>query len=139
MLRLAGREADIVGILNSSVTSGTLVSDPTGLSPGALTERVGWVREGAGARFNDVELSMLVSVIVTVEPREAAARLASREGWDGVTADEVLAMPSVLIGPAEGIVAEMRARRERHGVSYSGVSDGDMEAFAPVVAGLAGT
>lgn len=139
MLKIAAREANIVNILNSSVTTGTLISAPAGFSPGAATEKVEWVREAAGARFDDVELSMVVSVTVTDEPREEAARYGARQGWEGVKADEVLAMPSVFIGPVARIAAEMSVRRERYGVSYFVVSDSDMDAFSPVVASLVGT
>jgi hypothetical protein len=47
-------------------------------------------------------------------------------------------MPSVFLGPAERIVDQLHARRERHGFSYYVVPDGAMETVAPVVERLAG-
>jgi len=55
-----------------------------------------------------------------------------------VTPDQVLEMPSVLIGRTEAVVEAMEARRERLGVSYYVVPDRLLEPFAPVVARLAG-
>ena len=138
MLAFAAREADIVGVLNASVASGALVSDPAAMSPARLAEKVGWVREAAGARFAGLELSAIVSVVLAEERRAAAERFAAAQGWHGVGADEVLAMPSVFIGTVDRIAEEMRERREQYGFSYYVVSDEDPAAFAPVVAQLAG-
>ena len=138
MLSLAAREADIVGVMNASVASGTLANDPAELAAEAVARRVGWVREAAGKRFDALELSTVASVAIAHDHRAAAERFAREQGWDGVSAEEVLTMPSVFVGSAERIADEMRARRERYGFSYFVVSDADMEAVAPVVARLAG-
>ena len=45
----------------------------------------------------------------------------------------------MLAGSVEQIVAEIVERRERYGFSYVQVMEQQMEAFAPVVARLAGT
>ncbi len=50
----------------------------------------------------------------------------------------MLACPYFLIGSIEQIVDDLQALRERHGISYIEVFPHDMEAFAPVVARLAG-
>ena len=139
MLGLAGREADTVGILTSSVASGTLESDPAGMGPAAVEEKLGWVRAGAGPRFEEIELSLVPSVVVARDERVAARRFAAEQGWDGVGVEEVLAMPSVFVGTVERIAETMVRRRERYGFSYYVVSNGALTAFAPVVAALAGT
>jgi hypothetical protein len=51
----------------------------------------------------------------------------------------MLASPYVLFGAVEQIVEDRRARRERYGFAYLVVFEPSMEAFAPVVARLAGT
>ena len=48
-------------------------------------------------------------------------------------------MPAIFIGSVDEIVAEMQARREQYGFSYYVISDGMMEAVAPIAAQLAGT
>src|SRR6185503_2354966 len=65
MLTLAGREADIVGILTTSVASGTLAADPTERLAEAVAQKVEWVRQGAGERFKDLELSLVPTIIIT--------------------------------------------------------------------------
>jgi len=47
-------------------------------------------------------------------------------------------MPSVAAGPADWVADELQARRDRYGLSYLVVADGDMDTFAPVVDHLAG-
>jgi hypothetical protein len=72
VLMLAGREADIVGILTSSVASGTMTQDPLERLPESVAQKVEWVRQGAGERFDAVELSLVPDLILT-EDRQGAA------------------------------------------------------------------
>jgi probable F420-dependent oxidoreductase len=137
VLTLAGREADIVGILTSSVASGTLEDGVDERLPAAVEQKINWIREGAGERFPQIELSLIPSVIVTDNRRERAAQLIAERGWPGVTVDDVLSMPSFLIGTHEEIIEDLLHRRTRYGFTYYVVSDSMMETFAPVVAELA--
>ena len=134
LLSFAAREADIVGIHAKALPGGGI--DVTSTTEAELAERVGWVRAAAGTRFDRIELALLVSGVAVADDRQAAAeRLA---GERGLTAEEVLACPYFLIGSVEGIVEDLLARRERHGISHITVFPQDTEAFAPVVARLAG-
>jgi probable F420-dependent oxidoreductase len=137
VLTLAGREADIVGILTSSVASGTVEDGVDERLPEAVEQKIGWIREGAGARFADIELSLIPSVHFTDNRRERAAQLISERGWPNVTVDDVLSMPSFLIGTRDEIIEDILLRRDRYGFSYYVISDSMLEAFAPVVAELA--
>jgi hypothetical protein len=56
-----------------------------------------------------------------------------------VARDVVLETAYVALGTIEEICETLRQRRERYGISYLTVFERDMEAFAPVVARLAGT
>lgn len=137
MLALAGREADIVGILPRALPDGTISAELSERTSAATAQKVAWIRAGAGDRFDEVELSMMISPVVTDEPvAMAAARFADARGWGADAADEVLAMPSAFIGSADRIVEQMVNRREQFGFSYYVVSDRAMEQFAPVVAAL---
>ena len=138
MLRLAGREADIVGILGSSTRTGTMLDDPAERRADAVAEKIALIREGAGERFDAIELSTIVGATLSDAPRAAAQAQIDRRGWSGVTVDEVLAMPTLAIGTIDGIVETLEARRERFGLSYYVVSDAAIEMFAPVVARLHG-
>jgi probable F420-dependent oxidoreductase len=137
MLGIAGREADIVGILPRALPDGTISEALSERSPAAVAEKVGWVRKAAGDRFDRIELSMVATVRVVADHVAAAERFAAEEGWAGA-AERVLEMPSVFLGPVERIVDQLQARRERYGFTYHVVPDGAMEAVAPVVERLAG-
>jgi probable F420-dependent oxidoreductase len=137
MLRLAGREADIVGILTTDVSRGTLVSDLNERTPAAVMQKVEWIREAAGARFDRIELSLIPTVVITDKRRSQTEALIRENGWDA-TVEEIWEMPSILVGSVEQVVGDLLARREQYGFSYYVVSDEHMEAFAPVVARLAG-
>lgn len=136
MLRLAGREADIVGLLTTSVSTGSLSDDPTERLAGSVEQKLAWIREGAGDRYDDIELSLIPSVTFTTDREGHAAELIRDLGWTGITVQDVLNMPSVFIGTPDQIANEMICRRDRWGFSYLVVSDMIMEEFAPVVSKL---
>jgi probable F420-dependent oxidoreductase len=138
MLSIAAREADIIGIQTAALGTGRRVPDPSGLLPEAIAEKIAWIRQEAGSRFADIELSIVSTFVIAANRREAAERLARERQWDGVSADRVLEMPSIFIGSVDQIVKELGSRRERHGISYYVVGDRSLEAVAPIVAGLAG-
>jgi probable F420-dependent oxidoreductase len=138
MLGIAGREADIVNILPKALPNGTISDDLAERSPETIGRKVGWVREAAGERFDDLELGMIVSVAGGDDPRAAAERRAVERGWGAEAAERVLAMPSVLAGPAGHVSERLEANRERFGLTYYVVSSEDVEQVAPVVERLAG-
>ena len=138
MLSIAAREANIIGIQTAALGTGRRVPDPSGLLAEAIAEKVGRIRQEAGSRFEDIELSIVTSVVIAENRREAAERLARDRQWDGMSVDRVLEMPSVFIGSVDQIVSEMQARRERYGITYHVVSDRNLEAVTPIVARLAG-
>ncbi len=137
-LTLAGREADIVGILTTSVATGTVVDDPAERVAPTVREKLDWIRAGAGDRFNQIELSLIPTLLVTDDAPGRAAQLIDDRNWDGITVDDVLAMPSFLIGTLDEIVETIRQRRDEFGFSYYIVSDRIADAFAPIVERLAG-
>lgn len=135
MLKLAGREADIVGILTSDVSSGTLISDIRERMAAAVHQKIDWIRQGAGDRFDQIELSLIPTIIFTDDRRSHIESLIRQQGWD-ITVEAVLQMPSMLIGSVEEMAQDLQTRRESYGFSYYVVADDQMEAFAPVVARL---
>jgi probable F420-dependent oxidoreductase len=138
MLGIAGREADVVGILPRALSNGTISEDPSERTPEATAQKVEWIRDGAGDRFDQVELSMMISPALADDDLSAAERFAAQRGWGGLGADQVLQMPSVFVGPVDRIVDVMQARRDKYGFSYYVVSDRAIETFAPVVDRLSG-
>jgi hypothetical protein len=95
------------------------------------------VREAAGDRYDRLELNALVQrVVVTEDRRQAAEELARR--WPQLSPEELLQSPYVLMGTIDQLVEDLQARRERWGISYYVIFEPYMDAFAPVVARLAG-
>lgn len=139
-LALAGREAAIVG-LAPRILSGER-SDPSSLTLAAAEEKIGWVREAAGDRFDDLVFNVYPStwpITITDHPRAEAAKvidhLRGRNPVD-LTVDEVLESPQLFIGNIEGFVAKFQMLRERLGITS--FMTGDIDELAPVVERLAG-
>jgi probable F420-dependent oxidoreductase len=137
VLRLAGREADIVGI-NPILSAGVIGAEAARNTIGDPTEKkVAWVREGAGERFDDIELQIRYFVAAITSDRRGLAD-ALAPGF-GISPEEALESGTVLVGTVDEVCDTLIARRERWGVSYVVLGDDTYEAFAPVVARLAGT
>ncbi len=137
LLRVAAKEADIVGLTGIAFRDGGTEPDVSDFRAAVVDERVRLVRETAGARLAQLELNALVQrVIVTDDRRKAAHELAAR--WPSLTADDLLASPYVLVGTVDQMLDDLRARRDRWGISYVMTHEPFMDALAPVVARLAG-
>lgn len=133
ILGLAAREADIVSIMPPGVGSGTMPD----LRAEALDRAVERVRGVAGDRLSHIELSTLLQRFVVTDEVQHAAETLARQ-WQVTPADAV-ASPWALIGSIDRMVDTLRERRERWGVSYWVVHGRHMDAFAPIVARLAGS
>jgi probable F420-dependent oxidoreductase len=141
VLTLAARQADIVG-LNASLHDGALGA---GVAQSARAERFDerrrWVEEACGAqRFAELELQLNTFLVrVTATSAEAGHLFDTLAGGFGLTPDQARDTPMVLVGTVEDICDQLVARRERYATSYIVVHEHELEAFAPVVARLAGT
>jgi probable F420-dependent oxidoreductase len=137
VLRLAGREADIVGI-NPNLRAGAVTTDAAASASQAETvKKLGWIKEGAGERFADIELQIRYFVCaITDDAMGLAAAVAP--GFDS-TPEEVLGSGAALIGTIPEMIDQLVARRESWGVTNIVVGGDNFVDFAPVVAALAGT
>jgi len=137
ILSIAAEEADIVGV-NVDLRSGAVdAAALAGIVPAKCDERVAWVRAAAGARLDALELQVLTFFVRVGTPqREVLEEVSKMFGL----APEVLAdIPLGIAGTVDEICAQLVERRERWGFNYIVVHDGDVDAFAPVVARLRGT
>jgi len=136
MLRLAGREADIVNV-NFDLSQGRVNPDlvRTGLAK-STDAKLEWIRDAAGARFDEIELSITIFVASVTDDRETIA--AAFGSGVGLAPSDALEMPHFLIGSIDQMTADVIARRERYGISYVIVPGEAAESFAPVVARLTG-
>lgn len=139
LLTLAAREADIVGF--SGITfrqGGAAPPDLSGWRASGVDERVRLVREAAGDRYPRLELNALVQRVVVADDRRGAAEELTRR-WPQLSPEDVLASPYVLVGTVDQMIEDLQSRRERWGISYYVVQEPYLEAFAPIVARLAGS
>jgi probable F420-dependent oxidoreductase len=147
VLRLAGREADVVGI-NAGLREGALGAHAIAdFGAERVAEKIAWVAEGAaaaGRSLDDIDLELnhwLVRVTPTVV--EAGAfldRMAARFGIESETLDE---SPAVLVGTVERLAAKLRADRDRFGINVvqldAGFHPQRLDDLSPLVEQLAGT
>lgn len=135
ILTIAGQEADIVGITTRARADGS--KDTADNTAEATAQKIAWVRDAAGSRFEQIELNVIISDVHLTDDRPGVAERIA--GQQGTTPNEVLASPQILIGSAEQMVEQLQERRARYGFSYIVVTEFNMDALAPVVARLAGT
>lgn len=146
VLRLAGREADLVSIV-ASLKAGHLGPDSVAdLRAEQVDRKVSWIREGieqSGRTIDDVTISInhwLVRVTATVsEGREFLARVAAKQRVD---VDLLAGSPAVLVGTLDQLVDTLQARRERYSISHfqldAGFAPKDLDSLIPLVDRLAG-
>lgn len=140
VLSLAGREAQIVGFAPRirSSTGGF-----RSCTFEATREKVQWVKEAAGPRFDEIELNTYPSfrpASVTDAPRKAAEELLARINErqpSGLTIEELLDSPHVFIGTVDQLVEKFTRLRDELGISNIMIGSG-MDDFAPIVERLAG-
>ena len=137
ILSIAGREADIVGI-NPDLRSGYVGKEVTaGVVPEKWDERLGWVRDAAGDRFDSLDLQILTFLVMVVPNREET--LAQAAPMFGLPPEILGQIPIGMVGTVDEICEQLIARRDRWGFNYVVIHEGEIEAFAPVVERLAGT
>jgi len=76
--------------------------------------------------------------MILINLRRRAKARQSQRLVNGQTRTPGRAGPYVLIGPVDKLIEDLRARRERWGMSYYVIFEPYVDAFAPVVARLAG-
>jgi probable F420-dependent oxidoreductase len=147
VLRIAGREGDLVGI-NASLRRGALGEHAIrDLSRDRVAEKVRWVSEGAtsaGRSAEDVELEMnLWLAKITASAADARDFLERTAARSGVEASLLAESPSVLVGTTDECIDTLRQRRDDLGVSCyqldAGHPNPGIDAFGAVIAALAGT
>jgi probable F420-dependent oxidoreductase len=140
MLGVAAEHADIIGI-TANLRAGEVGTDAIGDSmPDAYDAKLARVREVAGARADDLEISSLAMNASITDDRDGALSFFS----DIFSAPkEVVAQsPALIVGSVGQIVETLQERRERWGFNYVVVQQNGgqgLEQFNEVIAALAGT
>lgn len=136
MLTLAGATAEIVGI-NPSLAAG-VIDERAGRDVTAerTDQKLAWVRDAAGARFDSIILQTRIHLAMISEDREAVAN--ELAPLFGISAQDALDSPHALVGSVDQIVDEVQRWRDRWGFSYVSIDAESIEDFAPVVEALDG-
>ncbi|BBZ51176.1 F420-dependent oxidoreductase [Mycobacterium heidelbergense] len=125
VLTLAARHADIIGLTGARVRD---VDDP-------LAERVQFVRDAAGDRFDPLELNLAITA-VPAEGETLPDLSMTRRYASGLSDEEILSMPSVLSGTPREMADTLSGYREKYGVTSFTVQDNHIGNFAKVIAEL---
>ena len=137
ILGIAGREADIVS-LNFDNSSGKIGHAGVASSTADLTtQKINWVRDGAGDRFDDIELEIGAYFTVVTDHRDAT--MAHLAGRFELTVDQLAQHPHVLVGSVDSICEQLIERRNTYGISYITFSSAVVDSVSPIVQRLAGT
>lgn len=133
LLELAARRADIVGYGGTLQVKGQPPGTLRLATAAEMDERVRFFRAHAGGRADGVEASILVQQVAVTNDRRGAAERIVAELDPGLTVEQVLDVPTLLIGTIEQIAQQLLERRERYGFSYVCVHEGSMDALGPVI------
>ncbi len=134
MLRLATREADIVGFIPQFSRRGApRLTDAT---EGALARKVAVVRGAAGDRFPALELSIYCADAGMVGSGHtlAGSLVSALKG----AAVAPIGSPYLLFGTLGGLRERLLRRREALGISHYAIPHHAMESMAPLLEALAG-
>jgi probable F420-dependent oxidoreductase len=135
ILRLAGREADIINIAPRPPVLGMSARGTVGFGLDITGSR-DIIKEAAGPRYDDIELCVFADrAVITDDPKPAREKLASDLGISEQQMDE---MPHTLIGSPDAICDAILKFRDSHDVSYRIVPGALMEDFAPIIAKVGG-
>jgi probable F420-dependent oxidoreductase len=121
LIELAAREADIIAL-------GIAPTEPEA----GVAERIGWIRDAAGSRFDQLELNLNLMAVGQQVPRWISGQM-------GLSAESLARSGAIsaLTGTTDEMVETLQRRRERLGISYIVVGDELMDGLAPVVERLA--
>jgi probable F420-dependent oxidoreductase len=140
-LELAAREAQIVGLAPRILPGGA--PDPSSITFEGTREKVGWVRQAAAERFEQLELNVypsMTGISITDRPlaeaEEVAERLRARSGLP-IIAEELLGSPHIFIGTEDDFVAKFQQLRSELGITS--IMVGAVGELDSVIERLAGT
>ena len=134
MLKLAAREADIVGLVPGFDARGRVhVREATET---ATAEKIALIREAAGERFERLEINLWLGDAGLVGGGNSLLRsMTAAARW---VPTAIYGSPYVLYGTLRSTREQLLRRRDRLGISYYTVPSRAMESLAPLVQALSG-
>ncbi len=134
VLRLAAREADGAGLTGLGRTLADGDRHEADWSAASLERRLQMIGDAAGSR-GQPELSALVQVVAVTDNRgDAARRIAERV--PGLTAEDALETPFLLLGSVPQMVHQIVAAHQRWGFGYFVTRADSVNVMGDVIAGV---
>jgi probable F420-dependent oxidoreductase len=125
MLSMAAKEAQIISILAATSEGGNRLA--------GFEEQLSWIAEAGGRERNDLMVGIRIPFGQVVAPGESPRAVAERFASRGMTPEDVLESPFVLVGDLARIKDHLAEIQERYGISYVTVSEDLAWQIAPVV------
>lgn len=149
VLSAAARHADIVQLMPSN-RGGQMTLDPSQFSAPAIEEKIGWISDAAGSRFDEIELSaQLLECAITEAPDDHLSNLAERiatviesmgQGRIDLGEDDLRSSPIVAVGSLDDVCEKLIQTRATYGISYfTAPIEARPDVMAAVIERLAGT
>lgn len=139
VLGIAARAADIVGV-NGTLHAGVIGPEAIAtMTRDAVADKIAIVADAAreAGRLDHIEINVRTFFVSVTDDRDS--QVEALAGMVGVDPRMIEESPFALVGNVGEICDTLVARREQFGFSYIIVGAGELDAFAPVVARLAGT
>jgi probable F420-dependent oxidoreductase len=134
ILDLAGREADIVAVIPPG--AGVKPPSPDDVAAAGVRRQIDIVRQAAGRRFDEIELSCFLDVTLTNERDKAIAEMAEKAKADPAVVGSSVYRP---IGTLDQVREHVVRVRRETGITYFCLRGPHVEELAPVVRDLSGT
>ena len=126
VLTVAAQLADIVGLTGGEPGKG--IDDP-------LAERVEFVREAAGARFDALTLDLAITASPTDNSGVPDLSM-TRRFVPNLSDEELMTLPGVLAGAPRDIADRLTWLRDAYSITSLSIQDKHAEYFAKVIAAL---
>jgi probable F420-dependent oxidoreductase len=127
LLTVAAQRANIIGLTGGD-RAANADEDP-------LAERIAFVRNAAGDRFNELELNIAITAM-PVDGSGMPDLTIPRRFLPTLSEEELLRHPGVLSGSVRDMADQIRGYRDTYGVSYTIVQAPHAETFSKVIAEL---
>jgi probable F420-dependent oxidoreductase len=134
MLRLAAREAEIIGLVPGFDARGRV--RVRGATETATAEKIALIRQTAGDRFERLEINLWLGDAGLVGSGNSLVGSGAAAARWAPTA--IYGSPYVLYGTLRSARERLLRRRDRLGINYYTVPSHAMESMAPLVEGLTG-
>jgi len=134
ILELAGREAEIVAVIPPG--AGVRPPAPDDVAPAGVRRQLDIVRQAAGSRFDQIELSCFLDVVLTDDREKTIAELAEKAKVDPAVVGTSVYRP---IGTLDQVREHIIRVRRDTGITYFCLRGPHVEELAPVVRDLSGT